>query len=210
MWKCMHCKIEFGFETRNQKANHSRWCVCNPKSASYRTQASEQRILYNKTREYNISDETKHKLSISAKKAHKEGKCGFKGKRHSKESIEKISIAARKSDHRRLVKSCRKYVTVSGEVVLLDSSWEESLAVRLDEIMVEWIRPLVPIMWIDAKGNSRKYFPDFYLPAFGIFLDPKNPEAVRQQNEKVMWLKNNRNDVLFITSLQECKDYTPI
>lgn len=31
MWKCKHCGKEFVFETISEKANHSRWCIKNPK-----------------------------------------------------------------------------------------------------------------------------------------------------------------------------------
>ena len=31
MWKCKHCKKEYDFATKSQKANHSRWCIKNPK-----------------------------------------------------------------------------------------------------------------------------------------------------------------------------------
>ena len=39
--------------------------------------------------------------------------------------------------------------------VLLDSSWELALAIRLDELNIKWIRP-ERIMWID-KNNLKTF-----------------------------------------------------
>ena len=152
-----------------------------------------------------MSDSKKNKLSATTKKAWVDGK--HKGIAHTVEAKEKISIAALASTHRRLLKSTRVYISKTGESVLLDSSWEEALAVRLDELGIDWIRPTEPIIWKDSMNRDRKYFPDFYLPEFEIFLEPKNPAAAMSQSEKVEWLLKNRKDVVFLMSLQECNNF---
>lgn len=35
MWKCKHCNIEFNFDTKSEKANHTRWCHLNPKRSQF-------------------------------------------------------------------------------------------------------------------------------------------------------------------------------
>jgi len=35
MWKCKHCLNEFNLSTKSEKANHSRWCIKNPKRDSW-------------------------------------------------------------------------------------------------------------------------------------------------------------------------------
>ena len=159
--------------------------------------------------------ESVQKRTEGIKKAHAAGKYhdsherskGRPGKKHSDESKEKISQKARASDHRRLVRSIREYKCKDGSIVQLDSSWEESLARRLDILDIEWTRP-PPLRWIDKDGLSRNYFPDFYLPKHNIFLDPKNPQAVRVQQEKINQLKAQYNNIIFIESLDGCINFT--
>lgn len=121
----------------------------------------------------------------------------FLGKKHSNETKEILREKALSSNHRRLVKSTRKYITKTGETILLDSSWEERLAKNLDNANISWIRPN-PIKWIDKTGKQRNYFPDFYLIEYDLYLDPKNPAAMKQQREKVIWLKENIKNLIFL------------
>jgi hypothetical protein len=170
------------------RANHEKWCKLNPVKSV-------------------VSDSLKAKLSASIKTAWANGT--LKGIKHTDEAKEKISKRALASDHRRLLKSTRKYTKVDGSIVLLDSSWEEALAKRLDEIGVEWERPTLPILWKDSFGKDRKYFPDFFLPKFKIYLDPKNSSAKIAQAEKITWLELHRPDVQFLWSLQDCLTFKP-
>lgn len=89
--------------------------------------------------------------------------------------------------HRTYINGRRKniyYQTISGETVLLESSWELEIAQFLDENKFQWIRPKY-IKWIDSTGKQRNYYPDFYLPEHDLYLDPKNPYAMKQDIEKM-------------------------
>lgn len=66
--------------------------------------------------------------------------------------------------------------------VLLNSSYEEAVAKELDEANILWERPK-PIRWIDAEGKKHWYYPDFYLPEFDVFLDPKNDYLINNVNK---------------------------
>jgi hypothetical protein len=68
--------------------------------------------------------------------------------------------------------------------VLLESSWEKIIADILCEKKIKWIRP-EPIEWIDLKNKQRLYYPDFYLVDYDIYLDPKNPFCMKQDEEKM-------------------------
>ena len=68
--------------------------------------------------------------------------------------------------------------------VLLESSWEVKVAKLLDSYNIRWTRP-APIEWIDASNIVRLYFPDFYLPAYDMYLDPKNPYCLVKDKEKL-------------------------
>lgn len=73
-----------------------------------------------------------------------------------------------------------------------DSSWEIRLAEFLDKNNFEWIRPN-SIKWIDKNNKQRRYFADFYLPKYNLYLDPKNPICVNQQQEKLSVVKQQIN-----------------
>ena len=38
---------------------------------------------------------------------------------------------------------------------------------------------------MDSNGKKRKYYPDFYLTDFDVYLDPKNDYIVKQDKEKI-------------------------
>lgn len=69
--------------------------------------------------------------------------------------------------------------------VLLESSWEVTIAELLDSNDIPWIRPK-PVSWRDSGGSTRLYYPDFYLPDHDLYLDPKNPYCMEQDEEKMI------------------------
>lgn len=49
---------------------------------------------------------------------------------------------------------------------------------------IEWVRPK-SIPWVDGTGKKRRYYPDFYIPAQDLYLDPKNPRVMERDKEKL-------------------------
>jgi hypothetical protein len=211
---CPHCHNFIGDLIGANRANHTRWCDKNPKRASY---LETLQLTREKREGHPLSEEHRKKIS----NAHTAGKYsgasekGTKTKlkngtlKHTEDAKRKISEAALKSKHRRLRKSCRVYITKTGEKVLLDSRWEELLAIRLDSLNVEWCRPHDPVEWIDTFGQMHNYFPDFYLPAFDIYLDPKNPFARASQKEKLDIIQAILPNLIIIESERECATFDP-
>lgn len=203
---CKHC--EFSFETLNasERANHSRWCIKNPKRSEY--------VSKNNGSQFQTPEVIK-KRTEGIKKAHADGKydhvvhTGNKGYRHTEATLQILREKALASPHRRLVRSIRDYIKKDGTVVKLDSAWEEALAKRLDELNVLWERPRA-VKWIDTKGITRNYFPDFYLIEYDTFLDPKNPYAIKAQQEKINCLRTQLKNLKILTSLEECKNFMPL
>lgn len=68
----------------------------------------------------------------------------------------------------------------------MDSSWEERLAKYLDSQNIQWTRPAPIHVTMD---KVRRYFPDFYLPKYDVYLDPKNKHAEKVQKEKLIEVK---------------------
>lgn len=73
--------------------------------------------------------------------------------------------------------------------ILLESSWEEKLAKFLDTKYIDWIRPKF-LRWTDKENKSRLYYPDFYLPEYDLYLDPKNPYCISKDKEKLEYFKD--------------------
>ena len=198
--RCKHCKIEFDISDKPKgwMANHSRWCDSNPKKNTYKQNMKIARA--------GITEESRKKQSEGIKQAHKSGKydhvvyTGFIGK-HSDETKQLIRKKALASKHRRLRKGVVYY-----KGVMLDSSWELELAKRLDYLCIEWIRP-EPIPWIDDEGIEHNYFADFYLPAYDLYLDPKNKHAIKVQERKLKKLLTQYSNIVILDSLDKCKTY---
>lgn len=212
---CEYCELDFAGLTASERANHSRWCIHNPKHEEYIDKAKS---ISDKIRNL-VSEESFERMILGIKKAHADGKYvnasskGIETKKkngtllHRPETKELLSQKALASKHRRLVRSVREYTKKDGTVVMLDSSWEEVLAIRLDEIGIIWIRPEEPIPYNTSDGKSHNYFPDFYLPDYDLYLDPKNPAAVKSQKEKLDVLLKIMDNLIIIESLEDCKNF---
>lgn len=88
--------------------------------------------------------------------------------------------------------------------VLLDSSWEVTVANKLIELNIKWTRPKF-IKWIDSTGTTRRYFPDFHLTDYGLYLDPKNPYCMVKDKEKLEIV--SKQTILKYGSLETILDY---
>ena len=75
-----------------------------------------------------------------------------------------------------------------------DSKWEVKVAQSLDEHGIKWTRPIKGFVWTDS---GRKYYPDFYLIDFDVFLDPKNSYLQTKDLEKITQAQQ-RNDIKVI------------
>lgn len=84
-----------------------------------------------------------------------------------------------------------------------------ALAKRLDELNIVWERP-GPIFYIAKDGSNRRYFPDFYLPKFDLYLDPKNPFAIKAQKDKLDQLTKQIKNLIIIKDLHECEIFNPM
>lgn len=96
------------------------------------------------------------------------------------------------------------------KILKLESSWEVSIATWLDANSIQWIRPK-HLPWTDSTGKQRKYFPDFYLSAHNLYLDPKNKYQISISMDKLDAIQSRYNliygDVSFIkTHIQALLD----
>ena len=204
--ECKHCGLDFSNLNSSQRANHSRWCVKNPKNLKYKTHAAN---LHN-----NLTEESRLKIIAGIKQAHIDGKYKEAPKKalhtkikngnlyHSEETKLLIREKALKSKHRRVNRNIIEYRGVK-----LDSTWEYELAKRLDDLGIMWTRP-EPIEWLDDDNVSHNYFPDFYLIEHDLYLDPKNHQVMSMQKYKLQKLSEQYSNILILDSLEKCKNFT--
>lgn len=207
--KCVHCNIEMTTIPPKSRGCHVKWCSKNPKRGSG---------VIDKTGSANQlnTKEAIEKRRVSISKAHADGKYiksnlskkGVPGKKHTEETKNKISERAKASNHQRVCKRSHEFIDKLGRKFTFDSTWEDALANRLDEISIKWDRP-EPIEYTSKDGKMKKYFPDFYLPDYDLYLDPKNSFCEKQQKEKLEIVKT-KIKLVILRSVEECKNWNPL
>ena len=88
--------------------------------------------------------------------------------------------------------------------VKLDSSYEVTLAQDLDKNNIKWERPK-SLLW-KFNGKEHRYYPDFFLPDYNIFVDTKNDYLINNINprfgikdvEKIKFVEIQNNVKIFI------------
>lgn len=73
--------------------------------------------------------------------------------------------------------------------VWLESSYEYKVATSLDDHNIRWVRP--SYLPYTLHGKKYKYFPDFYLADFDVYLDPKNDFLIKKDQEKISAVQQN-------------------
>jgi len=91
MFVCKHCKKEFLDLSVANKANHTRWCDLNPKKEQYKNHLDK---LHSDRIGTTISNEHKNKIILAHENGRYSSNLGnsFRGKTHSKETKDKMSL----------------------------------------------------------------------------------------------------------------------
>ena len=113
-----------------------------------------------------------------------------------KEKLRRLAVERNFGGH--TSKSAIYYETKNGETVYLQSSFELRVAQSLDENNIEWVRPN-PLTWTDENLTQHRYYPDFYVPTFDVYLDPKNEYLIQQDFMKIKSVRdqNGVNVLMF-------------
>ena len=173
MKNCKHCNKEcskFGL------TNHEKYCESNLDRKSRKGvdnpmygkkgKGSNQFIKAKKEgRKIEVSSETRNKISSS-----------FKGKKLSEAHKKAISESMKKA----VINNPESYSSsnVNGRIkkveykgIILDSKWEETFAIWLDENNITWERPTSGFEY--EWNGIRIYYPDFYLPELDLYIEVK-------------------------------------
>lgn len=67
--------------------------------------------------------------------------------------------------------------------IKLDSEYELMVAKELDSNGIKWERPSY-FLWTDDSGIEHRYYPDFYLKEYEVYLDPKNDYLINNKSAR--------------------------
>ena len=122
----------------------------------------------------------------------------------------RISIMPRKRRRKKKLWSKQsEYTRKDGSVVLMDSTWEVMMAMRLDELEVNWERdPKMKLEYRTRGGRKRNYIPDFYLPDLDIYIEVKGywTDAAKHKMKDI--IKRNPGKICILESLIEIGSLT--
>lgn len=86
----------------------------------------------------------------------------------------------------------------------MDSSWEVKVAELLDEKQIQWSRTKkTHFKWTDKSGKRRRYHPDFYLPDYDLYLEPKNKFLQQKDKFKIEQVIKEHGITLVVGELEE-------
>ena len=84
--------------------------------------------------------------------------------------------------------------------IWFDSKWEVDVAKSLDEHNIKWTRPKQGFVWTDS---NRKYYPDFYLCDYDVYLDPKNDYLIKKDQIKIFEAQKRNNIKVIMLNKQQ-------
>lgn len=198
---CQYCNKEC--KSKNSHVNHERTCPSNL-TRKYKN-GMTGKAAWNKGLTKDTNDILLEQ-SLIAKEKFKKGSripTGF-----SAFTKDQRSINAKKQGfggyNKNAGRSKKFYYNDSfGKEVCLQSTYELKCAEILDDLKIKWVRP----NHIKYNGN-KKYFPDFYLVDYNIYLDPKNDFLAKKDQEKISCVcEQNSVQVLMLTEDKLNKEY---
>ena len=191
---CSFCKKSV--ETIRSLAGHERLCKLNPNHAiswlekNYATKLKEERVINNQYtkaikegRKHSVTEETRLLMADKARK-----------NTHSAKTKEKLSrIAKDRGLGGPTSKQKIWFLKADGTEVFLQSSYEFRFAKLLEKFKICWTRP-EPLGWVDEKGVSHKYYPDFQVG--DVYYDTKNSYLAVKDAPKIKAVcEQNKIDV---------------
>ena len=201
---CKYC----GKECKNENSlrNHERLCKENPNRQFTKFNDLEFQKNKKHSNQYikaqemglpkpELKEESRKKISVKAKK-----------RRHSDEVKNKLSNIAKQRNFGGVTQS--RWIEYKGKK--LGSSYELQVAQSLDENNIEW-DTCKRFNYIDPLGKVRTYTPDFYLPEYNVYLDPKNDFLIQKINpalgfndlEKIKRVEEQNNIRIIVLSKNE-------
>lgn len=194
---CQFCKKEL--KNRRSLVQHECTCKNNPNRRITPFMNEDEhgnnipkRSAWNKGLSKETSDVLKHKAEIQSKTTKNRP-----GHKHTDAEKQNLREHALKNGFGGF-NMHKKTIFVDG--IAVDSSYEKIVAESLTENNIEWKR-CIRFKYIDDKNKLHHYTPDFYLPAYDVYLDPKNDFLINNINpilkfrdvDKIRWVMEQNN-----------------
>lgn len=198
MLSCRFCDKECHNE--NSHRNHERCCPINPNRNYVNGMKGKISSKKGKTK---FTDESIMQGSLTFKEKIRIGEYIPHRTPHTLECKERISSIMQSKMENRYTAS--KRILYNG--VRFESNWEYELAIDLDKNKVRWNRPS-PLLYFDLNNQKRRYYPDFYLIDYDLYLDPKNPYVRILDKEKIeRVIEQNKIMIMILDKTQLSWDY---
>lgn len=170
-WDCTICGSNF--RTRKLLQEHRK--VHAGKKAQVHTKINFkccfcEQEFFNKNVEYKTQHQNHCKMNPNAVK--------YKSHPHTEEEKKHLSECAKRNNFGGWHTS--KSSDYNG--IKLDSSYELILAQDLDKNNIKWERPK-PLLY-KLNGEEHRYYPDFFLPDYNVFVDTKNDYLINNVNPR--------------------------
>ncbi len=214
-YTCPHCK-QSAAELRIEEKKffyHRKWCKQNPDRAKYIQHENikamqKAKILSGKTNSFTKARIEGRVYVQSAESIAKSARAAL-GRKHSDETKKFLSEAMKQRIRENGPPPTKRtvYHTLpNGETVRFDSGWEIALAAKLDKLGVRWEREH-SLEWTDVNGGKHTFFPDFFLPEYDVYLEPKSRHVILKTQEKVDYIKKHYPNVYILDSFVKCRDF---
>ena len=181
--KCKYC----GKETnKGGLATHINYCKLNPnrvKRQSFTIGVSTKGRQPKELKECEFCNK-KWMTTLSGYLQHKRycecnpDRLVHKGTPHTEEWKQRASERAKKQDFG----GWHTSRTFEYNGIKLDSSYEVTFAQDLDKNNIKWERPK-PLLY-KLNEVEHRYYPDFYLPEYDVYVDTKNDYLINRVNPK--------------------------
>lgn len=189
---CQYCSKEC--KNPNSLRQHEVRCAHNP-NRKYNVRPSfnnKGRTAWNKGLTKEVNDSLKRKAEAASKNM--KGRTGHKHTDAEKQILREHALKNGFGGFN----MHKKTIFVDG--IAVDSSYEKIVAESLTENNIEWKR-CIRFKYIDDKNKLHHYTPDFYLPAYDVYLDPKNDFLINNINpilkfrdvDKIRWVMEQNN-----------------
>lgn len=192
---CKYCGKQC--KNKNSLVHHEKLCKENPDRIIYRRDNFNNfgRIAWNKglTKE---TDERLKKQSETAKQKYKDGENKVWCDGLTKESDERIKKASIKIQNTIDKKIKDNNWHNSHNLVYLykdfkfDSYWEVLFVQFLDKYNILWVRNNKDSFEYTYQNSSHKYYPDFYLPDYDLYIEVKGYFSDKDINKWEQFTKN--------------------
>lgn len=171
-WNCSVCNQNF--RTRALLQEHRKSHLENGKCQVHRKIDFVCQFCKKEFLQKNVEYKTQHENHC------KENPNGvkYKGHLHSEKEKQHLSECAKKNNFGGWHTS--KSYDYNG--IKLDSSYEVAFAQDLDKNNIKWERPK-PLLY-KLNGEEHRYYPDFFLPDYSVYVDTKNDYLINNVNPR--------------------------